>query len=437
MLSKLVTGIGFGCLVVFVMSCTTFRVSAADERIYPEGMGNFEPLRDKGLSVVSAIRSYNPDGIIGGLEFDNEQFAENVAEELGKKEFSPRGFNEKGITIFIQGEARTFYHPAQYFGVLYLYAIPTAIDYSNLEIRVNVSYRNTPLYDFRIKEKLETWGWIVPLLPVVPIKYNKSIAKELASRVSALFTDRDFTKRIAEIENPKPVPQVEVPVTPEIQKVMPSPINPPVLKLVSSGTGFFVGNDGYLLTNNHVVAGGKEFHILVGKNDYLLDLVATDIDSDLAVLKVRVSTTFPGLRVQTSAVHLGDRVYTIGFPNPEIQGIAPKFTSGEISSLKGIGDDVRYVQISVPIQPGNSGGPLVDSSGLVVGIVSSRLADARTFDTTGSLPQNVNYAVKITRALSILAENVPRIDTITAKTGDPAPTVEEVISATGMIGVYK
>jgi S1-C subfamily serine protease len=91
---------------------------------------------------------------------------------------------------------------------------------------------------------------------------------------------------------------------------------------------------------------------------------------------------------------LGQPVFTIGFPNPDMQGVEPKLTRGEISSLAGMKDDPRHFQISVPVQPGNSGGPLVDLNGNVVGVVSMRLGDFRALKLTGALPQNVNYAIK-------------------------------------------
>ena len=99
---------------------------------------------------------------------------------------------------------------------------------------------------------------------------------------------------------------------------------------------------------------------------------------------------------------------TIGFPNPGMQGFAPKLTKGEIGSFSGIQDDARYFQISVPVQPGNSGGALVDEHGNVVGVVSAKLSAGVALATSGALPENVNYAVKSSFLLSFL-ESVPAV----------------------------
>jgi len=76
-------------------------------------------------------------------------------------------------------------------------------------------------------------------------------------------------------------------------------------------------------------------------------------------------------------------VVTVGFPDIGLQGFAPKFAKGEIASLSGVADDARYFQISVPVQPGNSGGALVDEHGNVVGVVSAKLNASAALDATG------------------------------------------------------
>ena len=105
---------------------------------------------------------------------------------------------------------------------------------------------------------------------------------------------------------------------------------------------------------------------------------------------------------------LGGTVATVGFPNIGLQGFAPKLAKGEIASLSGAGDDARYFQISVPVQPGNSGGALVDERGNVVGVVAAKLSASAALKATGALPENVNYAVKSSYLLSFL-ESVPEV----------------------------
>ena len=107
-------------------------------------------------------------------------------------------------------------------------------------------------------------------------------------------------------------------------------------------------------------------------------------------------------------VKLGGTVATVGFPNIGMQGCSPKLAKGEIASLSGAADDPRYFQISVPVQPGNSGGALVDARGNVVGIVAAKLDASVALATSGSLPENVNYAVKSSLLLSFL-ESVPDV----------------------------
>jgi uncharacterized protein len=174
-----------------------------------------------------------------------------------------------------------------------------------------------------------------------------------------------------------------------------------------TGTGFFVSEDGYLLTAFHVVADAARIAIRTKAGTVAAMLVKTDKANDVALLKV--AGTFSALPVVSSrGAKLGESVFTIGFPNIQLQGFAPKLTKGEISSLSGMQDDPREFQISVPVQPGNSGGPLVNQYGNVVGVVEAQLADIITLKSTGSLPQNVNYAMK-SSALSLLLESVPEV----------------------------
>jgi S1-C subfamily serine protease len=130
---------------------------------------------------------------------------------------------------------------------------------------------------------------------------------------------------------------------------------------------------------------------------------------------------FASLLIAASrTMKLGGTVATVGFPDISLQGFAPKLAKGEIASLSGVQDDPRYFQISVPVQPGNSGGALVDERGNVIGIVSAKLNASAALAASGALPENVNYAVKSSFLLSFL-ESVPDVS---AKL--KAPNTQEV-----------
>jgi V8-like Glu-specific endopeptidase len=163
--------------------------------------------------------------------------------------------------------------------------------------------------------------------------------------------------------------------------------------IVSTGTGFFITEDGHLLTNHHVIKGSAQIRVRTKKGLMPAIVIRSDKAMDIALLKI--VGKFPSLPLeQSGGVKLGSTVFTIGFPNPSIQGWSPKLTKGEISSLSGLRDDPNRFQISVAIQPGNSGGCLVNEYGNVVGVVVSSLNEIVALERTGSLPQSVNYAIK-------------------------------------------
>jgi TPR repeat protein len=201
-----------------------------------------------------------------------------------------------------------------------------------------------------------------------------------------------------------------------------SPENP-----TASGTGFFITDDGYLISNYHVVKGAAKVRLLTGAGLIDATVVKVDAANDLALLKA--AGKFAPLPIAASrAVKLGGTVATVGFPDIGLQGFAPKLAKGEIASLAGAADDPRYFQISVPVQPGNSGGALVDARGNVVGIVAAKLNARAALDATGSLPENVNYAVKSSLLLSFL-ESVPEVAAKLKEPNAKDEAFEDVVKA--------
>ena len=164
-------------------------------------------------------------------------------------------------------------------------------------------------------------------------------------------------------------------------------------KINGSGTGFIITRDGYVLSCHHVIKGAAKIEIFAGDKMYPASLIREDFNNDLALLKIDGSFPAIAFSPQRSG-KMGQDVFTVGYPNPGLQGISAKYTKGAISSLTGFQDDLRLYQISIPVQPGNSGGALLDENGNVLGIVMAMLDAKTTFQVSGSLPQNVNYALK-------------------------------------------
>lgn len=173
---------------------------------------------------------------------------------------------------------------------------------------------------------------------------------------------------------------------------------------VSMGTGWFCSPT-HIVTSWHILQGRESFYISSERFDKIpVRLLVSDRQNDLAVLELSEKSLENSrfLPLADRLVAAGEHVFTIGFPHITLLGKEPKYTDGTISALSGIGDDPRIFQISVPVQAGNSGGPLMNATGEVVGIVASKLAAARVFEWTGDFPQNVNFAVKIAYLRTLL-----------------------------------
>jgi len=160
----------------------------------------------------------------------------------------------------------------------------------------------------------------------------------------------------------------------------------------STGTAFLVSEDGYLVTNSHVIEKATRVSVIVDGREIPAIVQRVDSKSDLALLKI----DYRGkpLPIALAGIRRGDEVFTLGFPLISIQGQEQKATFGRVNALSGIRDDQTYLQVDVPIQPGNSGGPLISSEGYVVGVVTATLDQVNVLRRAGTIAQNVNYAIK-------------------------------------------
>ena len=206
----------------------------------------------------------------------------------------------------------------------------------------------------------------------------------------------DVARMLASSE-PPPAAQSQQAITPS-----PAPSNSPgpparggpVEKTpgkTSTGTGFLVSNFGHFLTNAHVVKACKSVSVGTYGSARIID---QDTTNDLALLQIDATTNIKPLALSEVSPQLGEEVIALGFPLQDLLQNGLNATRGDISSLAGLGGDSRMLQITAAVQPGNSGGPLVNRRGAVVGIVTSKLNASKVATATGDIPQSINFAIR-------------------------------------------
>jgi S1-C subfamily serine protease len=205
----------------------------------------------------------------------------------------------------------------------------------------------------------------------------------------------------------------------------PPPKPSPPKRSSTSGSGFFISKLGHLLTNQHVVDNCKK--VTVGDNfkkQVTADVMETDRRNDLALLKISsmkmasaetrslirklgikiVPLASDGL-LRSEGVELGEDVLVAGYPYGEIFSNSIKVTKGIVSASRGLGDDTGQFQIDAAVQPGNSGGPIYDGNGNIVGVVVSQLNKIKFAEESGSMPENVNFGIKASTVRQFLTSS--------------------------------
>jgi len=186
-----------------------------------------------------------------------------------------------------------------------------------------------------------------------------------------------------------------------------TPLNFPVAgDIKSSGTGFAITSNGYIATNYHVVEDANSISIkgIRGNFDisYNAEIVLEDVKNDIAILKIK-DTNFSSLGkipyiITSTQLEVGNNVSALGYPLRASMGDEVKFTNGVISSKSGYQGDLTMYQTSVPVQPGNSGGPLFSPKGNIIGIISAKHDQA----------ENVSYALKTAYLLNLIENLSPK-----------------------------
>ncbi len=177
----------------------------------------------------------------------------------------------------------------------------------------------------------------------------------------------------------------------------------------ATGTGFLFSSSNYVITSYHVVHGAKSIKVRSVNGEKITATIAVkDTDHDIAILKLSKSPTLRQNIItlgDSSSVKTGDRVFTYGFPLVDLLGNQePRYSEGFVNSLSGIANDPRLFQISIPIQPGNSGGPIFNKKEKLIGIATSSIDSEKTQKVFGAIPQNVNFAIKSFYINSLLSK---------------------------------
>lgn len=175
----------------------------------------------------------------------------------------------------------------------------------------------------------------------------------------------------------------------------------------SSGTGFLISAKGHIATNNHVISGCREITGQIAGNSVPLKILASDPTNDLALLTGDWSNP-AHLTLSGRNAKVLDDVVVAGFPFGHSISSAAKYTKGVVSSLSGLGDNFSVFQIDAALQPGNSGGPVIANNGTVVGVAVYKLDMGYMLESFGSLPENMNFAIKTSTLTPMLdAYSVP------------------------------
>jgi serine protease Do len=173
---------------------------------------------------------------------------------------------------------------------------------------------------------------------------------------------------------------------------------------VLSGSGFFIASNYDLVTNVHVVESCRQISAYTAlRQSCSAKIIADDRANDLALLRCDIPHPIvPRLRMFP---RLGEDIVVYGFPLSGTLASTGNVTAGNITALAGIRDDSSRMQVSAPVQPGNSGGPVLDRNGNVVGVVVSKLDALKLAASLKDIPQNVNFAIKSSVLAGFLSGN--------------------------------
>ena len=234
-------------------------------------------------------------------------------------------------------------------------------------------------------------------------------AMDSGESLDEIFAKNKKSREAAVNEPVKKTPE-QIAKKPEIKKTKKVPSNKQITKApeidgtlltIGSGSGFYINNKGYALTNNHVVDICRQMVAVVNGKEILFRVIATDKTNDVAIIKTNQrSPNF--IKINEDGAKLGEDVIAVGYPLSGRLSDSVKITRGIVSALSGINNNSGQIQIDAALQPGNSGGPVINETGDLVGIASAGLNKLLMAKEAKYIPENVNFAVSSSIVTNIL-----------------------------------
>jgi len=336
----------YGSDAVFTIDLDKQTIKVNDTYEFEKRVRNFDIQKFYGNIIISSNIKNSTDTPLGGLEFLTQYIIDEVIFDLEKKTVT-----------------------------------------ANFTKKPNISEGLSSMLD--IKEKVGKLKWNVSSTCKVDNPYKMIPAEE----------EPEVATEPAEEE-----PEVATERVEEESDMAAKPIDESELIIIGSGSGFFISSQGHIVSNAHVVGSCKKIKVYENGKEILLDILGTDTKNDVGLVKGKFKNT-KYLNIKSDGAELGEDIVAFGYPLVDTLSDSVKLTKGIVSALAGPNNNFAMIQIDAALQPGNSGGPVLNMNGLVVGIASSGLSKLKMAKEHKILPENVNFAVAAPTIAKFLKAN--------------------------------
>ena len=336
----------YGSDAVFTIDLDKQTIKVNDTYEFEKRVRNFDIQKFYGNIITSSNIKNSTDTPLGGLEFLTQYIIDEVIFDLEKKTVT-----------------------------------------ANFTKKTNISEGLSSMLD--IKEKVGKLKWNVSSTCKVDNPY-KMIPVEEEPEVATEPVEEE--------------PEVASEPVGEEPDMAAKPIDESELIIIGSGSGFFISSQGHIVSNAHVVGGCKKIKVYENGKEILLNILDTDTKNDVGLVKGKFKNT-KYLNIKSDGAELGEDIVAFGYPLVDTLSDSVKLTKGIVSALAGPNNNFAMIQIDAALQPGNSGGPVLNMNGLVVGIATSGLSKLKMAKEQKILPENVNFAVAAPTIVKFLKAN--------------------------------